>query len=112
MKLMLALLALIVPATATLAAEAAYRCADGTSVRAAFSPPGPEGSVRLTYARHRPPVMLPQVLSADGGRYANRDTEFWIKGRTARLTRGASATQCKQVGQVPARGTMGIAVEP
>jgi membrane-bound inhibitor of C-type lysozyme len=38
--------------------------------------------------------MLPQALSADGGRYADGDMEFWIKGKTARLTRAGVATDC------------------
>ena len=29
-------------------------------------------------------LKLPQVMSADGGRYA--DIEFWIKGQSATLT--------------------------
>jgi hypothetical protein len=36
--------------------------------------------VRLTFARQRRPGTLPQVLSADGGRYANGAMEFWIDG--------------------------------
>jgi membrane-bound inhibitor of C-type lysozyme len=38
--------------------------------------------------------MLPQALSADGGRYAGGDMEFWIKGNMARLTRAGAATDC------------------
>ncbi len=62
-----------------------YTCADGTALQATFSPPGPAaGSVRLVYAGSVPEeTTLPQVISADGGRYAQGDVEFWIKG-TAR----------------------------
>jgi membrane-bound inhibitor of C-type lysozyme len=95
MKLILACLALVGPASSALAAEAAYRCADGTAVRAAFSAPGPAGSVRLAFAGQRLPVILPQAPSADGGRYYDGNVEFWIKGKTARLTRAGTVTECK-----------------
>ncbi len=95
MKLVLACLALLGPASSVLAAEAAYRCADGTAVKAAFSPSSSAGSVRLTFAGKGPPVTLSQVLSADGGRYANDDMEFWITGKTARLTRTGAVTECR-----------------
>ncbi|WP_407150437.1 MliC family protein [Bradyrhizobium sp. ORS 86] len=95
MKLILACLALIGPASAALATEAAYRCADGTAVRAIFSAPGPSGSVRLTVAGKGRTFTLPQTPSADGGRYADSAMEFWIKGRTARLTRSGVTTECK-----------------
>lgn len=95
MKLILAGLVLVAAANSASATEAAYRCADGTSVRAVFSPPGPVGSVRLMFAGNKQAVTLPQVLSADGGRYAEGNTEFWIKGNTARLTRAGAETQCK-----------------
>lgn len=95
MKVMLAGLALIAAVNSASATEAAYRCADGTALRAVFSAPGPVGSVRLIFAGNKQAVMLPQVLSADGGRYAEGNTEFWIKGNTARLTRAGAETQCK-----------------
>jgi membrane-bound inhibitor of C-type lysozyme len=31
-------------------------------------------------------LKLPQIPSADGGRYADADIEFWIKGQSATLT--------------------------
>src|SRR6185312_10314045 len=95
MKAILAGLALIAAVNSASATEAAYRCADGTSLRAVFSAPGPVGSVRLTFAGNKQAANLPQVLSADGGRYAEGSTEFWIKGNTARLTRAGAETQCK-----------------
>jgi membrane-bound inhibitor of C-type lysozyme len=95
MKLTLAFLALIGPASSASAADAAYRCADGTAVRAVFSTPGPAGSVRLTFAGKKGAVALPQAPSADGGRYADVGMEFWIKGKTARLTRAGAETECR-----------------
>jgi membrane-bound inhibitor of C-type lysozyme len=95
MKLIVACLALFGSVNSVLAAEAAYRCTDGAAVRAVFSVPGPEGSVRLTFAGQRRPVTLPQAPSADGGRYADGNTEFWIKGKTARLTRSGATTECE-----------------
>jgi membrane-bound inhibitor of C-type lysozyme len=50
--------------------------------------------VRLTFRKGRS-VVLPQVLSADGGRYADNAIEFWIKGNTARMTRAGATTECK-----------------
>jgi membrane-bound inhibitor of C-type lysozyme len=95
MKLIVACLVLFGSANSVLAAEASYRCADGTAARAVFSTPGPEGSARLTFAGQGRPVTLPQAPSADGGRYADGNTEFWIKGKTARLTRNGTTTECK-----------------
>jgi membrane-bound inhibitor of C-type lysozyme len=75
--------------------EATYQCADGTTVHAVFSAPGPTGSVRLTFAGQRRPFKLPQVPSADGGRSAEGPVEFWTKGNAARLTRAGAATECE-----------------
>ena len=94
MKQILTYIMLIGPVSSALATEAQYRCADGSAVKAVFSAPGPAGSVQLTFAGKAKPVMLPQALSADGGRYAGGDMEFWIKGNTARLTRAGAATDC------------------
>jgi membrane-bound inhibitor of C-type lysozyme len=67
-------------------ALARYTCGDGSKITARFSPPATaKGSVALTFETGRE-LKLPQVLSADGGRYANADIEFWIKGRSATLT--------------------------
>ncbi len=78
-----AILVLCTPANAT---EARYTCSDGSTLTANFSPPGAaKGSVALTFATGRE-LKLPQVLSADGGRYADAGIEFWIKGRSATLT--------------------------
>ena len=69
-----------------LATEAYYTCSDGSKLTADFSPPETgHGSVALTFGTGRE-LELPQVLSADGGRYADADIEFWIKGRSAVLS--------------------------
>jgi membrane-bound inhibitor of C-type lysozyme len=94
MKLIMASLALVGAVNSAWATEASYQCADGSAVRAAFSTPGSAGSVRLTFRKGRS-VVLPQALSADGGRYADNAMEFWIKGNTARMTRAGATTECK-----------------
>jgi len=94
MKPILTCIMLMGPVTSAWATEANYRCADGTTVRAVFSAPGQAGSVQLTFARRAKPVVLRQALSADGGRYTGGDMEFWIKGKTAHLTRAGAATDC------------------
>jgi membrane-bound inhibitor of C-type lysozyme len=69
-----------------LASEARYICSDGSKLTAQFSSPDTaKGGVALTFGTGRE-LKLPQVLSADGGRYADADIEFWIKGRSATLT--------------------------
>lgn len=75
------------------ATEAAYRCADGTVLTATFTTRSGKGAVALATGRTR--TTLPQVLSADGGRYAQGSTEFWIKGREASFTDGGKATTCR-----------------
>lgn len=72
----------------------AYRCEDGTRLTATFSPPAQrEGLADLVFADGAK-LVLPQALSADGGRYAKDDVEFWIKGSGARLTRAGKTTNC------------------
>jgi membrane-bound inhibitor of C-type lysozyme len=74
--------------------EAHYTCSGGGKLTAKFSPPGsPKGEVALTFGTGRE-LTLPQVLSADGGRYANGDIEFWIKGRSATLTMNGVKETC------------------
>jgi membrane-bound inhibitor of C-type lysozyme len=76
------------------AIEAHYRCSGGTHLTALFSPPGAAHSrVALTFPTGRRLTLL-QVLSADGGRYANDNVEFWIKGRDATLTRDGHGETC------------------
>jgi membrane-bound inhibitor of C-type lysozyme len=87
------ILASAIPALADPVAH--YRCADGSIFTATFTPPGAaEGSVTLAYKDGRN-IVLPQVLSADGGRYVKGDTEFWIKGNGGTLTIAGKATTCK-----------------
>jgi len=80
-----------IPATA---ADVSYRCKDGTAFKAAFSTPGSSGSVRLTFGGSTTPIVLPQAPSADGGRYAAGDTQFWIKGKTGQFTRAGTTVEC------------------
>src|SRR5262245_23268017 len=76
------------------AAEARYRCKDGSSIVATFTNvAGGAGAVALAFGAGEH-INLPQVLSADGGRYADKDIEFWIKGNGATLTRGGKSTTC------------------
>ena len=97
-RLIAASVILIGPTTHALAADFVYSCVDGTAVRAKFSGPGPDGSVRLMFAGQGKALTLPQALSADGGRYTDGSTEFWIKGTTAQLTRAGAGVACKTVG--------------
>jgi membrane-bound inhibitor of C-type lysozyme len=76
------------------ATEARYNCSGGAKLTAKFSPPGAaKGHVELTFETGRK-ITLPQVMSADGGRYANDDVEFWIKGRNATLTQNGASETC------------------
>ena len=78
----------------TLAADIRYTCEDGQELTVAFTTPeGGPGSAHLTFSGSQE-VILPQALSADGGRYADADTQFWIKGRQATLTRAGASTTC------------------
>ena len=76
--------------------EFRYTCDDGVQLSVTFSSEGSgPGSARLIFAGSSATIDLPQVLSADGGRYAQNGMEFWIKGNSARLTRsGSAATTC------------------
>ena len=62
---------------------AAFDCEGGRKIQAVFAS-GAQPSVQLTLADGRQ-MVLPQVISASGARYANRDESFvfWNKGRTA-----------------------------
>ena len=77
-------------------ADVNYTCSDGTRLTAAFSPPGVSpGNVVLVIAGADAKVTLPQVKSADGGRYASGDVEFWIRGKDATLTRAGRSETCQ-----------------
>lgn len=81
-------------ADAAFATSAQYECGGGTSLTARFSPPSySTGQVELVFGDGRS-LTLPQVMSADGGRYAAGDVEFWIKGKGATLRRGGSTQAC------------------
>jgi membrane-bound inhibitor of C-type lysozyme len=87
----IALVAFAGPAFAT---EAHYTCSGGDKLSAHFSPADAvKGEVKLTFDTGRE-LSLPQVLSAAGGRYANADIEFWIKGQSATLTMGGVQKTC------------------
>ena len=91
-----ALVALVASATPALAVKASYTCTGGTRLSADFSPPGTSpGNVVLTIQGTSGKVTLPQVISADGGRYANESMEFWIKGKGGTLTRGGKSETCQ-----------------
>jgi membrane-bound inhibitor of C-type lysozyme len=76
------------------ATKAHYWCSGGTKLTADFSPPSlTNGRVALTFATGRR-ITLPQLPSADGGRYANDHIEFWIKGRNATLTLNGASETC------------------
>ena len=76
------------------ATEARYACSGGAKLIARFSPPGTEtGTVALTFETGET-IALPQVMSADGGRYADKGVEFWIKGTKATLTRDGDSETC------------------
>lgn len=92
---------------------ATFFCGEGESVSANFLPgvpqsvppgerPVPTGSVSLVFSDGRS-LMLPQTISADGGRYANADESivFWNKGRGVWLTEQSQTTHCVEVVKDP-----------
>jgi membrane-bound inhibitor of C-type lysozyme len=90
-----AALIIVFTSYAALAEQARYRCKDGSSVAAKFdNSASGGGSVALSFGKNTSAIILPQALSADGGRYAGKDIEFWIKGTNATLTRGNKITTC------------------
>jgi membrane-bound inhibitor of C-type lysozyme len=77
------------------AIEVHYDCNHGTGLTARFSPPSAAaGYVVLTFDEAGQQIRLPQVMSADGGRYANGKAEFWIKGKGATLNRNGGSETC------------------
>lgn len=92
---MAALAAVIGPAAAV---EARFTCSDGSRLEAVFTGGESEpGSVTLRFEQG-PPLGLPQVISADGGRYADGDVEFWAKGKGGTLTRNGATVTCEATG--------------
>ena len=75
---------------------ASYVCDDGTQLVAHFhnAPSGP-GSVTLAFPATNTKMTISQTMSADGGRYAAGQVEFWIKGQQASFTQGGHKTVCK-----------------
>lgn len=89
---------LLATTTAGLATQASYRCDGGTQLTADFSAVGAvPAQVELLFAGQDGDLVLPQVESADGGRYADASNEFWIKGNSATLTRQGKAETCQVV---------------
>jgi membrane-bound inhibitor of C-type lysozyme len=86
------MVALIGPADAI---EANFTCSGGTKVHATFSDPNlSPGSVVLVFS-DAGQVTLPQVMSADGGRYAADNMEFWTQGQGATLTMNGKVETCQ-----------------
>ena len=75
-----------------------YNCDRGGAVIATFrNEPTGLGSVALYFLRSGEGVVLPQGLSADGGRYAAGSLQFWAKGNGATLTRAGVSSTCQAV---------------
>jgi membrane-bound inhibitor of C-type lysozyme len=90
-----ALAMLFIAASSASAKEANYACSGGTQLSAVFSrSTGPLGQVVLTIDESPDGIVLQQVQSADGGRYANNDMEFWIKGNSATFSRLGNSETC------------------
>jgi membrane-bound inhibitor of C-type lysozyme len=90
-----ALAALIAAGSPAYAIDARYVCDKGARINVQFSPPSLAlGRATLTFGSGEK-VVLPQVMSADGGRYANSQVEFWVKGKGASLTRDGKVQDCK-----------------
>lgn len=70
-----------------------YRCEDGTTLTATYLRFIRLQAVRLSIDGKA--VVLPQRRSADGGRYARGGIQFWIKGRSAMLTRQGKSATCE-----------------
>lgn len=77
------------PDSATITAR--YRCVDGSIVTAVYRQQPAEVTLSLAHGKT---LTLPQVRSADGGRYAKGNSEFWNVGNDATLTLGGKATHC------------------
>jgi membrane-bound inhibitor of C-type lysozyme len=90
-----ATIALMTTSVTAKATEANYSCSRGTKLNAQFSAFGvTPGHVVLTFSGSPRRFALPQVMSADGGRYANNKVEFWIRGQGATLTRKGKSETC------------------
>jgi membrane-bound inhibitor of C-type lysozyme len=67
------------------ATTASYQCSGGTRPTAEFSSPSSKSGRVVLDIEGSGKVTLPQEMSADGGRYAGKGIEFWIKGNGATL---------------------------
>lgn len=95
-RIFAALAILAVTAGAAYSTEASYECSGATRLTAVFSEPGASpGNVTLRISGSSDEITLPQVMSADGGRYADGSTEFWIKGRDASFTHAGKTETCR-----------------
>ena len=73
-----------------------YLCDDQTRLTAIFRVPRQGlGSVELVLPKSNERINLPQVISADGARYAAGVTEFWVKGAQATLRQADKTTTCR-----------------
>lgn len=61
---------------------------------AVFSDPSVQPGSVVLHMSGAGEITLPQVMSADGGRYADDKMEFWIKGNEATLTRDGASQTC------------------
>jgi len=94
MSACLAAAAGVVVAAEASATSAYYVCSGGTRLTADFSPLSEsKGYVALNFDSGRR-ITLSQAMSADGGRYAGGDVEFWIKGQRATLTHRGKTETC------------------
>ena len=85
----------ILPTTG-FATDVKYRCADGSQLTAQFTLPGDGvGMAFLVFAKSGDAYSLPLAPSADGSRYSDGSTEFWITGKSAKLTRDHRSTTCE-----------------
>jgi len=89
------LIASVIVSGSAHAMDVRYDCRSGSGLTAQFSSPkaGP-GEVVLIFDGSKQRITLPQVVSADGGRYADDRIEFWIKGKNAALTRDGHKESC------------------
>ena len=78
--------------------RAEYRCLgrfDAVDVTALFFNQAP---AELVLLEGQSATRLPQLPSADGGRYGSADQEFWIKGERARWSRAKGVVmQCQPI---------------
>lgn len=95
--------------------QATYQCADSHTIKAVFATKGPvkavlpgeppvSNGVVMLQLDAEAEITLPQVLSADGGRYANVDETlvFWSKGSGAMVLENGVQTTYKNCIEVKA----------